>query len=219
VIPHLAEDHDGVQALRGQQAEVPDADRNPGQDAMQEAVRRVAEPEDEPLDAATALREHGGLASGLAQFRQQPRKVFRPILAVRVHHGDGVGLDVRVHVGQGHRDRALVAEVAPQSQDGYPLHRGELRVPRAARLGGSVVHEQDLRRDIGEGLELRVEKPAELAGGFPVVEDWHHHDETERHLRVLGHERGSAPDLGTIPVDARVGVGMACSLYGRGTPS
>jgi hypothetical protein len=82
--------------------------------------------------------------------RDQPRHVLGRVFAVGVHQDDGPALAMRVDVGQADRERALMANVATEMEQG---HGRDPPVPRSPeevgsrRIRGPVVDEDHLRAE------------------------------------------------------------------------
>ena len=188
VVPNLRHADHASEHLPGQHAEIADPDVLTHEQPMQPAEGVVAREEADAVVPFEPLCEDRPVRAGGCRGRQQGGERVRGILAIAVHHDDGVGCAAGGDRRQTDGDRPLVAKIASQPQH---LDRGNsLRRPGQRPtlfLSRAVVHEEHLepmgqrRRD---AVEFLKQQPA--AGRVVVDRDADRDIEaTVTHCRVV----------------------------------
>src|SRR5262245_59006775 len=149
--PRLGHDDERREVLVRHRAEVADPDRHTGERAGETPVERVADAEQQSLGPAGALSEDDLGPARRAQGLDQAGHVLRAVLAVAVHHDDGVEGAFGAQVREPDRDGALMPEVAREAEDVDRAERAERARERRRRSGPGrgVVDDQHGGRQAG----------------------------------------------------------------------
>jgi glycosyl transferase family 2 len=178
VIPQFGDDDQSLELCRRHDAEVADAHRDAGQQAMTKPVGRVRRLEQGTLRATLTLREDDLLPPAVEERGHESRHIVRSVFAVAVHHDDCARAESIVRGRQADRDRALMSEVAAECEDVDRLERvirARAQTPRRG-LQGAVVNEPDGRTK-ARLVQCPIEVGGQQRGGRPIFENWNDDEE------------------------------------------
>jgi len=152
---------------------------------LQPFVERIEDTEAQALGSFLALGDDNRQTVHEVGI-DQPDEVARPILAVAIHHDDGIiGVPLR-DFGEPHRDRALMTEIAYEAQDFDALKvRGGRLCTRRQRLRRAIV-DADGRDAHGQRPGSRADLCAQGPERLEIVADWsddHEVRQPARHVK------------------------------------
>ena len=153
-----------------ERAEIAEAQMLTGQQTKDEAIELIEEAKAQGRMPARPFGHDDALGLS-ADSGEQGGKIFRAILAIAIHGGQGAVIAAGHGMAEADGDRALMAKIAMEAQDLPCEARARQGVEVGAGLAGAVVHDDEPRlRPAGR---CHGHARRQLLERGPIVEDRH----------------------------------------------
>ena len=143
MVPRVGDDHQRRHVRRWNDAEVANLHCDSREKPMSPTIQKIKQLECPRRRAAAPLRKDHLLPVLATESLDQSRHVFRPVLAVGIHHEHGVTRAFRMNEAQPDRNRPLMSQIAPQTQrlNGANVAQSGLNKISGCRRERTIVNE------------------------------------------------------------------------------